>query len=163
MQKKSTIDFDQLKSMIEACSKGDDVTGDGTAADTGIDKSSDLGELVSAAINAATEKRKARKEAGEEVPEEMTADEVMAELTAIMDAQAAEDAAKEGEDPDDTKAGRAPSQTKNVKPASKAAVKAGRAPRPAQVFHHLPDEPRRCAAAERGQEDPPRGKARPGG
>lgn len=129
MQKKSTIDFDQLKSMIEACSKGDDVTGDDvTAADTGIDKSGDLGELVSAAINAATEKRKARKEAGEEVPEEMTADEVMAELTAIMDAQAAEDAAKEGEDPDDTKAGRAPSQTKNVKPASKAAVKAGRAP-----------------------------------
>ena len=62
MQKKSTIDFDQLKSMIEACSKGDDVTGDGTAADTGIDKSGDLGELVSAAINAATEKRKARKE-----------------------------------------------------------------------------------------------------
>ena len=48
-QKKSTIDFDQLKSMIEACSKGDDVTGDGTAADTGIDKSGDLGELVSAA------------------------------------------------------------------------------------------------------------------
>lgn len=128
MQKKSTIDFDQLKSMIEACSKGDDVTGDGTAADTGIDKSGDLGELVSAAINAATEKRKARKEAGEEVPEEMTADEVMAELTAIMDAQAAEDAAKEGEDPDDTKGAAAPAQTKGTKAVSKPAVK----PAPAQ-------------------------------
>lgn len=133
-QKKSTIDFDQLKSMIEACSKGDDVPGvtteDVTTEDVADDvkEGEDLGELVNAAINAATEKRKARKEAGEEVPEEMTADEVMAELTAIMDAQAAEDAAKEGEDPDDTKAGRAPSQTKNVKPASKAAVKAGRAP-----------------------------------
>lgn len=133
-KKKSTIDFDQLKSMIEACSKGDDVPGvtteDVTTEDVADDvkEGEDLGELVNAAINAATEKRKARKEAGEEVPEEMTADEVMAELTAIMDAQAAEDAAKEGEDPDDTKAGRAPSQTKNVKPASKAAVKAGRAP-----------------------------------
>ena len=128
MQKKSTIDFDQLKSMIEACSKGDDVTGDGTAADTGIDKSGDLGELVSAAINAATEKRKARKEAGEEVPEEMTADEVMAELNAIMDAQAEDDAVKEGEEADDTKGAAAPAQTKGTKAVSKPAVK----PAPAQ-------------------------------
>lgn len=122
MQKKSTIDFDQLKSMIEACSKGDDVTGDGTAADTGIDKSGDLGELVSAAINAATEKRKARKEAGEEVPEDITADEVMAELNAIMDAQAEDDAVKEGEEADDTKGAAAPSQTKSTKAAGKTAV-----------------------------------------
>lgn len=122
MQKKSTIDFDQLKSMIEACSKGDDVTGDGTAADTGIDKAGDLGELVSAAINAATEKRKARKEAGEEVPEDITADEVMAELNAIMDAQAEDDAVKEGEEADDTKGAAAPSQTKSTKTVRKPAV-----------------------------------------
>ena len=128
MQKKRTIDFDQLKSMIEACSKGDDVTGDGAAADTGIDKSGDLGELVSAAINAATEKRKARKEAGEEVPEDITADEVMAELNAIMDAQAEDDAVKEGEEVDDTKGAAAPSQTKSTKAAGKTAVK----PAPAQ-------------------------------
>lgn len=130
-QKKSTIDFDQLKSMIEACSKGDDTTGDATGdggTTTDVEEGGDLGELVNAAINAAIEKRKARKEAGEEVHEEMTADEVMAELTAIMDAQAAEDAAKEGEDPDDTKGAAAPAQTKGTKAVSKPAVK----PAPAQ-------------------------------
>lgn len=128
-QKKSTIDFDQLKSMIEACSKGDDATGDGgTTTDTGINEAGDLGELVGAAINAATEKRKARKEAGEEVPEDMTADEVMAELNAIMDAQAEDDAVKEGEDANDTKGTAAPSQTKGTKGVSKPAVK----PAPAQ-------------------------------
>lgn len=128
MQKKSTIDFDQLKSMIEACSKGDDTTDDGSTT-TGIKEGGDLGELVNAAINAATEKRKARKEAGEEVPEDLTADEVMAELNAIMDTQTADDAAKEGEDAEGTKGAAAPSQTKSTKTAGKPAVK------PAPVQH----------------------------
>lgn len=122
MQKKSTIDFDQLKSMIEACSKGDGTTDDGGTT-TDIKEVGDLGELVNAAVNAATEKRKARKEAGEEIPEDMTADEIMAELTAIMDAQAAEGAAKEGEDPENTKGTAAPVQTKGTKAAGKPAVK----------------------------------------